>query len=98
LDFHVTGVQTLCSSDLYDLPYLQQIHRILFDDVYEWAGELRTVDISKGGTHFCNVTRIEAEAAKLFRRMATANWFEGLARQQLKIGRASWRGAEGRRW
>jgi len=67
----------------YDLPYLQQIHRILFGDVYEWAGELRTVDISKGGTHFCNVTRIEAEAAKLFRQLATANWFEGLARQQL---------------
>lgn len=33
----------------YDLTYLQRIHRTLFEDVYEWAGELRTVDISKGG-------------------------------------------------
>ena len=32
----------------YDLPYLQRIHRTLFVDIYEWAGELRTVDISKG--------------------------------------------------
>lgn len=46
----------------YDLVYLQRVHRHLFGDVYEWAGELRTVDISKGGTHFCNVTRIEAES------------------------------------
>ena len=67
----------------YDLPYLQRIHRTLFVDVYEWAGELRTVDISKGGTHFCNVTRIEAESAKLFRRLAAANWYEGMTRQQL---------------
>lgn len=67
----------------YDLPYLQQIHRTLFADVYEWAGELRTLDISKGGTHFCNVTRIEAEAAKLFNRLAAANWYEGMTRQQL---------------
>lgn len=67
----------------YDLRYLQQIHRTLFADVYEWAGELRTLDISKDGTHFCNVTRIEAEAAKLFNRLAAANWYEGMTRQQL---------------
>ena len=30
----------------YDLAYLQRIHRHLFADVYDWAGELRTVDIS----------------------------------------------------
>ena len=67
----------------YDLDYLQRIHRALFIDIYKWAGELRTVDISKGGTHFCNVTRIEAESAKLFRRLAAANWFEGQARHDL---------------
>jgi len=67
----------------YDLPYLRRIHRTLFDDVYDWAGELRTVDISKGGTHFCNVTRIEPEATKLFRQLAAANWYEGMSRQQL---------------
>lgn len=58
----------------YDLLYLQRIHRTLFEDVYDWAGELRTVDISKGGTHFCNVTRIEPEATKLFSQLAEANW------------------------
>lgn len=67
----------------YDLSYLQSIHRTLFVDLYDWAGELRSVDISKGGTHFCNVSRIEAESAKLFAQLAAANWYEGLPREQL---------------
>lgn len=32
--------------------YLQQVHRDLFGAVYAWAGELRTVEISKGRSHF----------------------------------------------
>jgi len=67
----------------YDLLYLQRIHRTLFGDIYKWAGELRAVDISKGDTHFCNVTRIEAESAKLFRQLAATNWFEGMTRHHL---------------
>ena len=51
------------------LPALRRIHRHLFQDVYDWAGELRTVDISKGNTRFANVVRIEAEADKLFRQL-----------------------------
>ncbi|MFJ1339300.1 putative adenosine monophosphate-protein transferase Fic [Pseudomonas caricapapayae] len=67
----------------YDLPYLQNIHRRLFMDLYPWAGELRTVDISKGDTHFCTVNRIEPEAKKMFRCLAQANWLEGLSRPGL---------------
>ncbi|OBB10987.1 cell filamentation protein Fic [Mycolicibacterium setense] len=37
----------------YDLAYLQRIHRHLFQDVYVWAGDLRTVGIEKGGESFC---------------------------------------------
>jgi cell filamentation protein len=33
----------------FDLPHLRSIHRHLFQDVYEWAGELRTVGLAKGG-------------------------------------------------
>ena len=36
----------------FDLKHLQEIHKHLFQDVYKWAGELRTVDISRGGTDF----------------------------------------------
>lgn len=37
----------------YNLAYLQAIHRHLFQDVYVWAGDLRTVGIEKGGESFC---------------------------------------------
>jgi cell filamentation protein len=34
--------------DNISLSALRDIHHFLFQDVYAWAGELRTVDISKG--------------------------------------------------
>lgn len=43
----------LLGARTYDLTYLQAIHRHLFQDVYEWAGDLRTVGIEKGGESFC---------------------------------------------
>ncbi|MFV0889030.1 Fic/DOC family protein [Metapseudomonas otitidis] len=67
----------------YDVVALKRIHQQLFRDVYDWAGELRTVDISKGNTHFCNVSRIEPEAEKIFHGLAQANWFEGFDRNHL---------------
>lgn len=36
----------------YDLAHLQEIHRRLFQDVYAWAGQLRIIDMAKGGTGF----------------------------------------------
>ncbi len=36
----------------YDLHHLQAIHGHLFQDVYPWAGELRTIDMAKEGTPF----------------------------------------------
>ncbi|MFJ3481940.1 putative adenosine monophosphate-protein transferase Fic [Pseudomonas sp. NPDC090202] len=67
----------------YDLAYLQQIHSRLFSDLYDWAGELRTVDISKDDTHFCTTSRVVPEADKLFKALAKANWFQGLERAAL---------------
>jgi cell filamentation protein len=67
----------------YDLAYLKQIHQTLFLDVYDWAGDLRTIDISKGSTRFCNVSRIEPEADKIFCAMGQQAWFEDWERPQL---------------
>lgn len=67
----------------YDLAYLQEIHRKLFRQTYDWAGELRSIDISKGDTRFCTASRIEPEADTLFSQVARADWLEGLARREL---------------
>jgi len=36
----------------FDLKHLQEIHRRLFQDLFDWAGELRTVTLSKGASTF----------------------------------------------
>lgn len=67
----------------YDLSSLQALHRHLFKDIYPFAGKVREVDISKGATRFCNVSRIEPEAAKLFAWAGARQWFQGLERPAL---------------
>ena len=47
---------------------LQDIHKILFQDIYDFAGELRTVNISKGNFRFVPVMYL-SEAVKTIERM-----------------------------
>ena len=67
----------------YDLKYLKSIHSQLFGDLYDWAGKLRQIDISKGDTRFCNFSRIEIETNKLLKTLQEKKYFQGLAPQQL---------------
>jgi len=48
----------------FDLEHLKSIHKFLFEDIYEWAGKIRTVDIAKGNI-FCLVPFIEMQFAEL---------------------------------
>lgn len=69
----------------YSLAYLRNIHRVLFSDLFEWAGELRTVGMSKQATRFCQPEYMESEANKIFANIAAANWFDGMNRAQLIV-------------
>ncbi|WP_414493726.1 Fic/DOC family protein [Stenotrophomonas maltophilia] len=64
----------------YTLDTLKRLHLALFGEIYEWAGSVRTVDISKGGTPFCTNARIEPEAAKLFANLERDGWLANLSR------------------
>ena len=39
----------------FDDIYSKSIHKYIFQDIYEWAGEQRTVDVVKDGHIFCRV-------------------------------------------
>lgn len=39
---------------------LSEIHKYLFDEIYEFAGKIRTVNIAKGGFRFAPVMYLEA--------------------------------------
>ncbi|MFO6424375.1 Fic/DOC family protein [Motilimonas sp. KMU-193] len=55
--------------DDFDIDHFRHLHWVLFQDVYEWAGKERDVDISKGHTRFCHCSFIERELIKQLERI-----------------------------
>jgi cell filamentation protein len=72
----------------FDLAHLKRIHLALFQDVYDWAGKIRTVDISRGNSRFANVRFIESAANELFNQLARENWLKELDASTLSSGLA----------
>ena len=62
----------------FDFEHLQSIHRYIFQDIYEWAGEVRKVDIAKGNM-FCNVNFIDSQAEEIFGKLKAENYLTGLS-------------------
>jgi cell filamentation protein len=63
-----------CPEGNFDLTHLQAIHRHLFQDVYEWAGELRQVDMFKNEPgEYMPHDRIEMGIHDVHRRVVKAN-------------------------
>jgi cell filamentation protein len=62
----------------WDLEHLQRIHRHIFQDVYPWAGMLRTVDISKDGHLFARPQFLVPAAHQTFVRLADHAYLRGL--------------------
>ena len=54
------------------------IHRQLFDTLYDWAGEYRTIDISKKGTAFADKNDISELLTNCFKRLKSMDYFRGL--------------------
>ena len=50
-----------------DFSFYCSLHRFLFGDLYDWAGALRTINISKKGTVFCKHTYHELNMLHPFR-------------------------------
>ncbi|EQD76221.1 filamentation induced by cAMP protein Fic, partial [mine drainage metagenome] len=68
------------ASGQFDLTDLQAIHRHITQDLVDWAGELRTVDIAKGNT-FCPVQNLRSYAAEVFGKLVRASHLRGLPRE-----------------
>lgn len=62
----------------FDFSHYKAIHRFLFSALYDWAGEICRVDISKKGTVFCPAAEIEDRAEKIFKRLKAHNFFMDL--------------------
>ncbi|MBR6635169.1 MAG: Fic family protein [Clostridia bacterium] len=59
----------------FDFEHYKSIHKYLFEDLYDWAGKIRTVDMAKKGTQFVPAKQIEYIAEKCFERLKNKNYF-----------------------
>jgi len=66
----------------FDFEHYKRIHRFLFCDLYDWAGQIRTINISEKGTAFVSAVEIEPCADACFKRLADFG-SEGLSHREL---------------
>ena len=69
----------------YDLSHLRAFHRQIFQDVYEWAGEVRTVSLGRG-VLFSLPEHIAADADELFSWLARTDHLRGRGRADFVDG------------
>jgi cell filamentation protein len=68
-----------------DLSELLLIHKQLFKDVYDWAGEIRVVDIknnAKGSEYFLIVSKITDASNYVFQELAKEGGLKGLTKEK----------------
>ncbi|RAX52269.1 cell filamentation protein Fic [Helicobacter sp. 16-1353] len=63
------------SCDIYKFDFLAKIHKFLFEEIYHFAGQIRTQNISKGGFRFAPVLYIN-EAIKKVENMPNGSFDE----------------------
>jgi len=66
----------------FDLAHLKAIHRHMFQDIFDWAGETRTTEISKGGSQFQFRQYIETGMADIYRRIKAHDYLKNLSADQ----------------
>ncbi|MCM1127947.1 MAG: Fic family protein [Lachnospiraceae bacterium] len=68
----------------FDLKHLQAIHAYIFQDVYDWAGKLRKVDIAKGNM-FCNAVFLSEQAEEIFGKLKAEDYLHGLDKDNFVV-------------
>lgn len=71
------------SATEFTVDFYLDLHKQLFGDIYDWAGQLRTVEISKGTTSFARVQYLEQNMRALFDELKNDRFLEGLSRREL---------------
>ena len=67
---------------VFDFDHYKRIHQFLFCDLYDWAGQIRTINLSKKGTAFVPAAEIESCAVACFKRLAEFSG-EGMSHREL---------------
>jgi len=63
------------------LPHLCALHQHLYQDIFDWAGDIREIDIYQGDTRFCHFAYIEKEGNALMQDLEDEGYLVGLAKE-----------------
>lgn len=58
----------------FDKEHLFQLHKYLFENIYDFAGKIRTEDISKAGFPFCQTQFIDKQLSEVFSKFKREDW------------------------
>ncbi len=87
----ITAVQITALLDEENIPpcdefspeLFHKVHFQIFESLYDWAGELRTVEISKGDTSFARMAHLESNIQELFKELKVDDYFVDLDSDEL---------------
>jgi len=74
--------ESMPEKSTFDFEHYKAIHKHLFHDLYDWAGQTRSVDISKKGTHFCPHGEIEDLARRIFAGLQKSSYLKGQSKRK----------------
>lgn len=80
---HSAEIESEASDIPFSFDFYCNLHKRLFGDIYDWAGELRTIDVSKKGTIFYPADSLADLGKAKFARLQSMNEFQGLGRAEL---------------
>ena len=66
----------------FGFDHYKSIHKYIFEDLYDWAGQVRTVAISKKGTIFTAPDSIESLADRIFTNLQEEKCYVGYDHEQ----------------
>ncbi|MCL1849237.1 MAG: Fic family protein [Clostridiales bacterium] len=79
--FNFSNVDGIVQSLAFDLSRLLAIHKHIFGDIYEWAGEIRTIPMTKGErvlggdtVRYSQPADIERDCLAVLRKLAETDW------------------------
>ncbi|OLP57674.1 adenosine monophosphate-protein transferase [Rhizobium rhizosphaerae] len=65
-----------------DRAHYMAIHHHLFQDIYDWAGQPRTIRIGKGGNWFCYPEYIDRQMDLVFAKLERNGFLTGLSPEE----------------
>lgn len=74
-------IDRLAETGNFDLPYLKRLHKYIFGDIYEWAGDFRTIPMVKGErvlggdtVRYSHPDTIEEDLSAAIKNLHDVNW------------------------